>query len=134
MVLKGETLIVKAIIQYIKSMGGDAFHVSGNGLQRVGEPDIDGWIPLAGLPLAFRGVVHLKLECKGKNGVVSPLQMHRINQYKEANYVAGITHSIEDVKALLNAYKNTALEASRGNDCLLDEEQEMSLGSGDGDG
>lgn len=91
-----ETKIHNKIIQYIKDLGGDAWKVHGNGMQRAGEPDIDGWLPSHlhpdGLP------IHLKIEVKTPIGKPSKLQTHRIAVYKQAGYYALVAVSVDDFR------------------------------------
>lgn len=89
---KDETLIVRACIAYIKSLGGDAWHVHGSALQRKGEPDLDGWLPDGR---------HLKIEVKTEYGKVSEIQKYRLDIYKKAGYTTGIVKSVEELKDLL---------------------------------
>lgn len=93
---KPETKIVNQIIQYIKDLGGDAWKVHGNNMQRSGEPDIDGWLPSSlhpdGLP------IHLKVEVKTPIGKPSKLQLYRLKVYKEAGYYALVAVSVDDFR------------------------------------
>lgn len=96
MTRQNESKYVHAIIAWIKEQGGDAWKVHGSAYQRVGEPDIDGWIPNPD-----GGFYHLKLEVKTPTGKASDIQKYRIEKYKQAGYVAGIVVTVEDVKKLL---------------------------------
>lgn len=93
--LKTETAIVRSIIGWIQSNGGDAWHVHGNPLQRVGEPDIDGWIRMAG------GVVHIKCEVKVPGNKPTPLQYRRLSNYRSAGYMSVWVTSLEEFTAKL---------------------------------
>lgn len=99
MVTKQETKIVLKILDYIRHCGGDGWKVHGSELQRAGEPDLDAWIPDP-----RGGHIHMKLEVKTPTGEPSPLQVHRINTYKRAGYLAEIVTSVDDLKEAINAY------------------------------
>lgn len=95
---KAESKIRTKIIDWIKANEGDAWAVHGSMFQRVGEPDIDGWILRGGQ------YVHLKLEVKTATGKPSKLQELRIKTYAQADYCAGIVRSVEDTVRLINEY------------------------------
>lgn len=94
-----ETDITQALIAHFKGLGGDAWHVHGNKMQRSGEPDIDGWIP------SDMGAIPLKIEVKTPIGLPTELQVIRLRRYhKSGAYLAGIATSIHDFDLLLQAY------------------------------
>ena len=96
MATKAETYITDGIIAWIEGQLGDAHKVHGNGIQRSGEPDIDGAIEWT------KGVfVHLKLEVKTPTGKPSRLQVARIRRYKELGYCAGFVTSVYDTRELI---------------------------------
>lgn len=97
---KAETIIVQAIIKYIKNKGGDAFHVHGSGVQRSGEPDIDGSMPDGD------GWIHLKVEVKTPSGTPSAIQLYRIEEYKKRGYCAGIVTDIISFAELVQEFKS----------------------------
>lgn len=96
MAILPETKLFTACKQWIKSVGGDCFHVHGSSLQRAGEPDVDGWIPLAD-----GNFLHLKIELKMPHGVVSPLQKIRLDRYGKVGYTVGVVHSTDELKELI---------------------------------
>lgn len=100
MSVKSETKITQACIHYIKSKGGDAWHVHGSMFQRSGEPDIDGWLPYGS------HLFHLKVEVKTPIGKPSKLQLERLRVYHRAGYVVGIVTSVEELMDLL--FKHSA--------------------------
>lgn len=94
---KEETKITRDIIHWIKASGGDAWHVHGHPMQRIGEPDIDGWLP----PLKEGGPHrHLKIEVKTVKGYPSTIQLRRILEYKRAGYISGIVTSVGEAEKL----------------------------------
>lgn len=93
-----ETLIQKKIQKWIKATGGDSWKVHGSGMQRVGEPDIDGWLPYE------YGHIHLKLEVKTPTGVPSKIQVVRLRKYWKAEYLAAIVTSVQELELYVQAY------------------------------
>lgn len=92
-----ETEITNACIAWIKSMGGDAFHVHGSALQRSAEPDISGEYPL------LTGEwLHLKVEVKVAGQNATPLQKVRLDKYDRMGYTVGVVHSVDELKELIN--------------------------------
>lgn len=92
-----ETALVQACLGWLRRNGGDGYHVHGSGVQRAGEPDIDGWYPHpAG------GVIHLKVEAKVGRNTPSKLQLARLERYKQAGYTTGVIYSLDEFIALVN--------------------------------
>jgi len=88
---KPETLIVQAILARIFELGGDGYHVHGSMLQRAGEPDIDASVP------DLRGKhLHIKCEVKVPGEKPSPLQQHRLEEYRKRGYTAFWCTSVEE--------------------------------------
>lgn len=96
MASKGETKIVNKIRAYLSEAYPGCFHykVNGNGFQKKGLPDIIGCI----------GGRFIGLEVKDPSNTkygATELQLHRIEEIKQAGGIAGVVTSIEDVKELL---------------------------------
>lgn len=91
-----ETKLVQDIIAWVKETGGDAWHVHGNGIQRKGEPDLDGW-----WPHPAGGVIHFKIEVKLWPSKPSNLQAKRLERYAKAGYTTGVAYSLEGFQELL---------------------------------
>ena len=100
MAAKPETKITQACIHYLKSKGGDAWHVHGSMFQRSGEPDIDGWVRWG------ERIFHVKIEVKTASGIPSELQLARLRVYHRAGYVAGVVTSPEELMDLLYKHGN----------------------------
>lgn len=94
--VKAETKIVRDIIDWFHDQGGDAYHVHGSSVQRTGEPDIDGWVPLEDGSRA-----HCKVEVKTATGTPSNIQLYRLACYRYGGYYAGVVTCVEDVMHLL---------------------------------
>ena len=116
MTSKPETKITVACIQWIKDVGGDAWHVHGSAMQRAGEPDIDGVLPYSrvvkyGAHEAPQYWIHLKIEVKTATGKPSELQIERLRRYSKMGYCAGIVTSVDELKALYEAYRGWIIDA-----------------------
>lgn len=90
-----EAEIVRQIIAFIKSEGGDAYKVHGSAVQRKGEPDITGEIIINGV------THHIKCEVKTPTGVLSEIQEYRIKHYADMGYFASVVISLAEFKAEL---------------------------------
>ena len=101
-----ETTIQNAIQDYIKDNGGDVFKVHGSSMQRAGEPDLCGEIPILG------EWVHFKIEVKTPTGVPSALQKVRLRRYHMRGYLVGVVTSVADTSRLIEAY--TLFKANNG--------------------
>lgn len=96
---KPETYRTRAILTYLKQIGGDGFHVHGSSMQRKGEPDISGEVP------DVNGRWHhLKLEVKTPTGQPTKLQLLRLSRYSRRGYVTGVVTSITDVQRILKQH------------------------------
>jgi hypothetical protein len=99
---KPETMIVRAIIDYVKGqVGGDIHHVHGSTLQRGGEPDLDGAVSDG-----IGGYAHIKIEVKTAIGQVEARQIYRLKEYRRYGYLVGIVHSLTEFAALIQEYQD----------------------------
>lgn len=116
MAKKPETLFAEKVMGWIKDQGGDCWHVHGSMYQRLGEPDLDGWIPTS------NGIQHLKWELKIPTGKPSKIQIVRLDKYVRACYNAGIVTNIDDCKHLVyefSVYGNTKQSWERTKSCYI---------------
>ena len=87
-----ESAIVRAILKYLNSLPGCLARKRwGGGMGVAGEPDIDACI-------CGRS---LQLEVKRPGEKPTPLQLKRIEQWREAGALVGVVTSVREVKALL---------------------------------
>ena len=112
---KPETKVVRDIVKKLKAnRRWDGFKVYGNMMQRAGEPDLDGSLWSSRLHEAGRPDVlcwiHCKFEVKQGDNVATPLQLHRIEVYKDRGYCAGVIYGYEDACALIAEYEDVLLE------------------------
>lgn len=105
MAIKGETLVVKKIKEYILSIEPSAYiyKVCGSGYSRKGEPD---------LHVCFRGrFIGLEVkDPKNKSYGATALQIQRIKEIRKSGGIAAVVTSPEDVEVLL--YENQVIQAS----------------------
>lgn len=97
--MKPETRIVQACLKWLKLNGGDGFHVSGSIKQRKGEPDITGEYYDDVI-----GWIHIKIEVKTETGVLSPLQIYRLETYSKSGYCTGVVTSLSEFKQCIQEY------------------------------
>jgi len=90
-----ETELVQKIIAYVKNSGGDAWHVHGSAVQRAGEPDIDGWMPIG--PFC----IHFKVEVKIGDNQASAIQEVRLDMYRLGGYAVGVVRSVNEFQDLI---------------------------------
>lgn len=105
MAIKGETLVVRKIKDYILSIEPSAYiyKVCGSGYSRKGEPD---------LHVCFRGrFVALEVkDPRDKSYGATALQIQRIKEIRKSGGIAAVVTSPEDVEVLL--YENQVIQAS----------------------
>ena len=95
-----EKALVHKIMQFLKQYEGDCYKVHGNAFQRKGEPDLTGSILWNGKWL------HFKLEVKLKGNKPTPIQLARLRKWAQCDKVAGVVHSVEEVKELFDVSSN----------------------------
>lgn len=95
--------VTDPILAWIKSHGGDGFHVHGSMFQRKGEPDIDAWLPHLTRPGDY---VHIKVECKFGAGKPDKLQEERLRVYAAAGYMTGVVWSLQEFIELYRRWCN----------------------------
>lgn len=87
---KDETRIVRAILKWVASQGGDGYHVHGSGMQRRGEPDID-----CSVPRRDGSWLHIKCEVKTSGNKPSKQQAARLQDYANRGYLSFWVDSLE---------------------------------------
>ena len=92
--MTSEGAIVKAILRYLNSLPGCLARKRwGGGMGVAGEPDIDA---------CLRGR-SLQLEVKRPGEKATPLQLKRLEQWRQAGALTAVVTSVEEVKTLLGA-------------------------------
>jgi len=87
-----ERAIVKAILAYLNGQPGCLARKRwGGGMGVAGDPDIDACI---------RGR-SVQLEVKRAGEKPTPLQLKRLDEWRQAGAIAAVVTSVEDVKSLL---------------------------------
>jgi hypothetical protein len=87
-----ERAIVKAILAYLNGQPGCLARKRwGGGMGVAGDPDIDACI---------RGR-SVQLEVKRAGEKPTPLQLKRLDEWRQAGAIAAVVSSVEDVKSLL---------------------------------
>ena len=122
-----ETKIVQDIIHWVrKAGGGDAWHVHGSGVQRAGEPDIDGAIKHYPTDFNIPVYIHFKVEVKTTTGKVSKIQLYRLETWDKLGYVTGIVRSIEEFVELMreHGYKDASMGTPGEDGRVVSEAQE----------
>jgi len=92
--MTSEAAIVKAILRYLNSLPCCLARKRwGGGMGVAGEPDIDA---------CLRGL-SLQLEVKRPGEKATPLQLKRLEQWRQAGALTAVVTSVEEVKTLLGA-------------------------------
>jgi hypothetical protein len=87
-----ESAIVKAILAYLNSLPGCVARKRwGGGMGVAGDPDIDACI---------RGR-SVQLEVKRPGEMPTPLQLKRLEEWRQAGAVVAVVHSLAEVTGLL---------------------------------
>ena len=87
-----ERAIVKAILAYLNSLPGCLARKRwGGGMGVAGDPDIDA---------CLRGR-SLQLEVKRPGEAPTPLQLKRLAEWRRAGAVAGVVHSVSELREIL---------------------------------
>jgi hypothetical protein len=87
-----ERAIVKAILAYLNGQPGCLARKRwGGGMGVVGDPDIDACV---------RGR-SVQLEVKRSGERPTPLQLKRLDEWRQAGAIVAVVSSVEDVKSLL---------------------------------
>lgn len=86
-----ESSIVRAIVEWIKGQGEAHVMKTHGGPQRRGLPDLVG---------VYRGRA-FALEVKREGGAATPLQEHELAEWRRAGAVAGVVHSVEEARRML---------------------------------
>ena len=91
--MQPETRIVNAILKKLRSLEGiAAIKIHGSIFARKGEPDIVGC--RRGRFFAF--------EVKTATGKPTPLQLHRLEEWRQAGAIVGVVRSVKEVLQLLS--------------------------------
>lgn len=130
MPIKPETQITREIMSFVSACGGDSWKVNGSSMQRVGEPDLDGAIPVMFIkqtdwrkyrrekytdiitkrivetlePEPNGLYVHFKVEVKDTGNYISEIQRHRLQVWDNLGYCTGVVYSLEEFKTLIEQY------------------------------
>ena len=92
--MTNESAIVKAILAYLNALPECLARKRwGGGMGVAGEPDIDA---------CLRGR-SVQLEVKRPGQKPTPLQLKRLEQWRQAGALVAVVSSVEDVKALLDS-------------------------------
>jgi hypothetical protein len=93
---KPETKLARACMKWVKSQGGNSFHVHGSSMQRAGEPDIDGAIAWGD-----GTYTHFKIELKIKPNVADALQLARLQDWADQGYTTGVAYTLAEFQLLI---------------------------------
>jgi hypothetical protein len=90
--MTSERAIVRSILAYLNSLPGCLARKRwGGGMGVAGEPDIDA---------CFHGR-SVQLEVKRPGETPTPLQLKRLAEWRRAGAVAGVAHSVGEVREIL---------------------------------
>lgn len=105
---KPETKIVNDIIEWIEKHDGNAFHVHGSPMQRQGEPDIIGVMPVmvhrSDINANATVFISLGFEVKQPGETAETIQFYRLTQWSKNRWCAGVVHSVEEAERLVSQF------------------------------
>ncbi len=104
MTQKPETKIVEKIKDYISMHEGHFLKLYGNEVQRAGEPDLVGSIPVYLVDYNIVFDVHFWVEVKVPGENARQLQTLRLNTWGYHHFAVGVVHSVDEFETLITEF------------------------------
>ncbi len=105
---KPETNTVNGIQTFLKDRYANVLKLHGSSMQRRGEPDLIGGIPMVAMPndggRYYTINIPFAFEVKYGANVASTLQNHRLEKWAEVGFCTGVVYSVNEVALLLFAF------------------------------